>query len=215
MSYTPIGWQTGDTITAEKLNKMDNGWSVQNTQLFSETVTTESSEYGNEGNLAYTEQVSYSTISVVFNNTAYTCNRVLVDENSYGYGGVDGGWSYDFSVYPFALVFTEADGNIIATETAGTYTISVESNTLQISSDFNNAVNKCVDTSRMPLFCISGVTAYDDMAGSYDQGIMMYFHADSKCFYITQVTYNGVQFIPESPHVTATFVDNVFTVTIS
>lgn len=28
MSYTPTEWQTGDTITAEKLNKMENG--IQN-----------------------------------------------------------------------------------------------------------------------------------------------------------------------------------------
>ena len=43
MSYTPINWQTGDIITAEKMNKMDNGWSVESSsqQLFSETVTTE------------------------------------------------------------------------------------------------------------------------------------------------------------------------------
>jgi hypothetical protein len=25
MSYTPTTWQTGDTITAEKLNKLENG----------------------------------------------------------------------------------------------------------------------------------------------------------------------------------------------
>ena len=28
MSYTPINWQTGEIITADKLNKMDNGWRV-------------------------------------------------------------------------------------------------------------------------------------------------------------------------------------------
>ena len=25
MAYTPTNWQTGDTITAEKLNKLENG----------------------------------------------------------------------------------------------------------------------------------------------------------------------------------------------
>lgn len=39
MIYTPINWQNGDTITAEKMNKMDNGWGIGEVELFSETVT--------------------------------------------------------------------------------------------------------------------------------------------------------------------------------
>ena len=182
MAYTPINWQTGDTITADKLNKMDNGWSVQSTQLFSETGTTVSGEYGNEGNLTYTEQVSYSTIIVVFNNTAYTCNRVLVNENTYGYGGVDEEWNYDFNTYPFALVFSKENGNIIATGTAGTYTVSVTAKPIETSDDFTNAVKKIVNP--IPMRCISGVTTYDEMVAATDSGSLLYFYSGSQCHFI-------------------------------
>lgn len=40
MSYTPINWQTGDTITAEKLNKMDNGWLVFVVNLITDESST-------------------------------------------------------------------------------------------------------------------------------------------------------------------------------
>ena len=172
MSYTPIGWQTGDTITAEKLNKMDPGWGASSTQLFSETVTIVSGEYGNEGSLTYTEQVSYSTITVVFNNTAYTCNRVLVDGNNYGYGGVDGEWSYDFSVYPFALVFSKADGNIIATETTGTHTVSVSASSVETSQNFAAAVGKVTPN---PLFhVIPGETTWQVVYNAVSAGKLAY-----------------------------------------
>ena len=39
MSYTPTNWQTGDTITAEKLNKMESGISANDTALTPFVVT--------------------------------------------------------------------------------------------------------------------------------------------------------------------------------
>lgn len=39
MSYTPTNWQTGDTITAEKLNKMESGISANDTALTPFIVT--------------------------------------------------------------------------------------------------------------------------------------------------------------------------------
>ena len=139
MSYTPINWQTGDTITAEKLNKMDNGWSVSSTQLFSETVTTVSGEYGNEGELSYSGQVNAAEIVVTFSGTDYTCPVVTMNSGT-GYGGVDSEWNYDFTDFPFALVFSPG-GNFLATETAGTYAISVNTKSIELSSDFQEAVS--------------------------------------------------------------------------
>ena len=139
MSYTPINWQTGDTITAEKMNKMDNGWGVSSTQLFSETVTTVSGEYGNEGELSYSSRVTAAEIIVTFGGTNYTCQCVDIS-GVCGYGGVDSEWNYDFTDFPFALVFSP-EGNIFATETAGTYAISVAEKIIELSSDFRQAVS--------------------------------------------------------------------------
>ena len=138
MAYTPINWQTGDTITAEKLNKMDNGWGIENTQLFSETVTTEAGEYGNEGLLAFSSIVSSSNLSVTFDGVDYQCPLIEADFG-YGYGGFTSGGDYDFSVFPFALVFVSGYGNILATETAGVHTVSVFVVDMQTSSDFDKA----------------------------------------------------------------------------
>lgn len=221
MSYTPINWQTGETITAEKLNKMDNGWGVQTTQLFNETVTTEETTIGPvtvyEAELTYSTPITAESITVVFNGNRYTCHVInITTESASGYGGVNSEWIYDFTEYPFAIV-SSGNSNTIATQTAGTYTISVESNSIEISSDFNAAVNKCVpvDTDIIPMLCISGVTTSDEIMDAKDDMRMMYFMADSRFFYITYVTSNEIQFLPESSNVSASFENNVFTITVT
>ena len=100
MAYTPINWQTGDTITAEKMNKMDNGWSMEETQLFSESVTTVAEEWGNDATFSYDQFINSDVITVTFNGTDYECNRL--DFGDYiGYGGMTE-TDPDFSQYPFA-----------------------------------------------------------------------------------------------------------------
>lgn len=139
MSYTPINWATGDVITAEKLNKMDNGWGEGITELFSEMVTTVAGNLGNYASLTYTELVSANTLVVVFDGSEYQCNRNEMGE-SYAYGGV-GERGPDFTEYPFALLFGkyEANGSVY-TETAGEHTISVSAPGVETSASFNSAV---------------------------------------------------------------------------
>lgn len=214
MSYTPINWQTGDTITAEKMNKMDNGWGVQNAQLFSETVTTTQAQFGVEGALSYSGQVSSPTIVVTFNGTDYLCSAIQLEVGGYGYGGVTAGWEYDFSTYPFALVFSPSDGNVLATQTAGAYAVAVSGQGIVISDNFNAAVNECVDTSSMPFRCVSGETTYGEMQSAIvDEGRMLYFTVDLNCYYITNFASNVIHYLPESSTMTVSFVDDVFTVT--
>ena len=210
MSYTPINWQTGDTITADKMNKMDNGWGVSSTQLFSETVTTDVSEFGNEGELSYSSVISAAEIIVTFGGTDYTCPVVIMN-TGYGYGGVDADWSYDFTDFPFALVFSSEDGNFLATETAGTYTISVNAPAIEVSDDFSDAVSKCVDTEAIPLLCVSGVTTESEMTNNSSR--LMYFYAIHKFFLVTYAVANAIEFIPASADISVAFVGGVFTVT--
>lgn len=149
MAYTPINWQTGDTITAEKMNKMDNGWGVENTQLFSETATTEASEYGNEAVLTYSQLINAETITVTLDGNTYTCQRIQMSEG-YGYGGVNSSWEYDFSQYPFAIVSDNGE-NIFATQTAGTHTVSAIVETVEVSDEFGKARGFWIDTEKITI----------------------------------------------------------------
>lgn len=216
MAYTPINWQTGDTITADKLNRCDNGWGAESTQLFSETVTTSQSPFGNDGSLSYSGQVTDPSITVTFEGTDYQCNAVqIAAANGYGYGGITSEYEYDFTTYPFALVFSPSDGNFLATQTAGTYAVAVSGRAIVVSDSFSTAVNECVDTSSMPLRCVSGETTYNEMqAALVNEGRMLYFTVDWHCYYITNFASNAINYFPEESHMTVSFVSDVFTVTL-
>ena len=182
MSYTPINWQNGDTITAEKMNKMDNGWSVEPSQLFSETVTTSAGEYGNEGALSYGSVVSAGEIVVTFGGTDYTCTAIDMTNGVYGYGGVDSNWNYDFTDFPFALVFSATDGNILATETAGTYSISATALTIETSTEFRDAVGSFVTS---PMMCVVGTTTYAEMNEARTANRLMFIYYGDLAYFVS------------------------------
>ncbi len=217
MAYTPINWQTGDTITAEKLNRCDNGWGVGSTQLFSETVTTVASPYGNEAQLAYSQIISDDEIVVTFDGTDYVCqNRDTSTPNSNFFGGVDSSGNYDFSTFPFAIVSVLGPGNIVATETAGTHAVAAGTQSVDVSQDFEMAVGACVDTSTVPMECVSQATTYADMAQAFSDGRILFFkpYASATNMYIVVgFTSSNVTFIPSDSSVTATITNGIFTVT--
>lgn len=142
MAYIPINWQTGDTITAEKMNKMDNGWGIQESQLFSESVTTTAQGGRNSGALSCSTLIDSASIVVTFNGTDYTCPRIEAF-GDYFYGGI-GQYGPDFSEYPFAIDSSAERGNMIFTQTAGTFTVTAAGSDMQVSTDFGSAVNTCV-----------------------------------------------------------------------
>lgn len=172
MAYTPINWQTGDVITAEKLNKMDNGWGITSAQLFSETVTTVNDGSENIGNLTYTALIDAPTITVTFNGSDYVCERHAAIGDSYSYGAEIGMGSTDFSEYPFYISTMDGD-NSIATETAGTYTVAVSAPAVETSTNFANAVKNVAGTA--PLLCVSGTTTYDEMSAAISAGRLLFF----------------------------------------
>lgn len=146
MSYTPINWQTGDTITAEKMNKMDNGWSVETTisQLLSETVTTTTDQDELiSGTLVYATQITADSIVVTFNGTDYTVAKQEPFEGATGYGTFSEQGPL-FTTYPFCIMSLEEGTNQLYTETAGSYAVAVgtPSTTAEISADFEIAVSK-------------------------------------------------------------------------
>lgn len=179
MAYTPINWQTGDTITAEKLNKMDNGWGYGSTQLFSETVTTEvDPEYPDDpaaAQIAYSGTIDADTITVTFDNTEYECSRI--DSNgSYFYGGFSTSGP-DFTNYPFFIFSGHI--NQLVTQTAGEHTVAASVSSLQTSADFAAAVSMVSDSvlASVPLRCVEGVTSIIEAKNALNNGRLVYFTA--------------------------------------
>lgn len=168
MAYTPINWATGDTITAEKLNRCDNGWGYENTQLFSETVTTADQDGIVVGTLAYGSQIDAPTLIVTFNGTSYTC-AATEDWGNYLYGAPFGEQGPDFSDFPFALEST-TDGNYFYTETAGTYTVSVVGASIVTSAEFGRAVKENVPVLRV----ILGTTTFQEVSDAISEGLFVY-----------------------------------------
>lgn len=168
MAYTPINWQTGDTIIAEKMNKMDNGWGVQNTQLFSETVTTANQGGMNQGTLAYSQTIDADTITVAFNGADYTCSRIdAFGEHFYG-GFTEQG--PDFSEFPFMIEIGE-EHNFIYTQTVGTYTVAVSVSIIAVSDNFSIAVNLA---SSLLFRIVLGTTTWQQAYNAMSSGKLVY-----------------------------------------
>lgn len=167
MTYTPINWQTGDTITADKLNRCDNGWAVESLQLFSETVTTADTGQGYAtGQLAYVFQEEPPAEAVVtFDGTDYECER----DSQYGYGGRS-----DFSTYPFYISPTTSRTKI-DTETAGTHTVALGAQAVEVSAAFGEAVSSCIELPFIPYLPVAVFDSftdktYDEIFGSFVGG---------------------------------------------
>lgn len=200
MSYTPINWQTGDTITAAKLNRCDNGWGYESTQLFSETVTTSQMPFGSNasGLLEYSGTEYPSALRITFGGTEYDCplNGAVYEpiggSNAFRLQAIDGIWR-------------------LYTPTAGTYSISAVGDLLQVSDNFSAAVHKGVGNSVAPMLCVNGVTTYDEMVAAQGAGQMMYF-VDDLYYFITGVGSDGTSswatFIPDNQYISATFDEN-------
>ena len=142
MAYTPINWQTGDTITAEKMNKMDNGWSatVTTSTLFDGSCTTEL-----DGDVAYGEidldVNAPDTLVITFNNTEYTCQKNDHGDDAY-YGELDSEDVAVFTTYPFCVF--AGDPWFLLTETAGTYAIKLVAKNVayETSEEFDGVTRK-------------------------------------------------------------------------
>lgn len=191
MSYTPINWQTGDTITAEKLNKCDNGWSVESssTQLCNESVTTSGSSPAPGATLAYSTPITADSIVVTFNGTNYTVSKTTTQMgNIYGEIG-NGGPS--FTNYPFCI--TSGSGtNGVYTESAGTYSvvISVSTETVETSANFQTAVNSLIPTETF--IAISNQTTWQAIYDAMTANKAVFIKdtaTDSVAFYMVSVVF--------------------------
>ena len=184
MSYTPIEWKTGDIVTSEKLNKMDNGWGIENTQLFNETVTTVAQEWGNDATFSYNQFINSDVITVTFNGTDYECNRLDFGD-FFGYGGMTK-TDPDFSQYPFAIGSYSDGYNFIYTQSVGTYSVAVSAMSAVVSSDFEKAVAVAEPSHDFEI--IPGTTTYEEAKTAFtSKKNVYYFLDDNQKVYILYV----------------------------
>ena len=141
MAFIKKDWKCGDTITADDLNRLENGveealdggsvdcgysCTEERVTLTDESVTTTLGEENYaEGRLSYSSEINADTIKVTFNGAEYTCQKD-------GYGAYGAHWNnearaYDWSEYPFVIYWlSEFTQNYLDTETAGTYQVKIE-----------------------------------------------------------------------------------------
>lgn len=138
------------------------------------------------GTLAYSDFIDADTIRVTFNGTMYECEKVSFKAAVNVYGGLDQKGSIDFSQYPFAISSANDDGNDLATENAGTYSLKIEAigESVETTPCFEKAV-KSVIGNNSPL----------TVKFAYASGAYYYF--DKSFEQVQEAFFNGREVILE------------------
>lgn len=169
MAYTPVGWQTGDTITADRLNRMDRGWGYESTELFSETVTTAvDPDYPDDPagvQLAYSDIINADNLIVTFDGIKYEC-PLKVNNRVNFYGGFNNG--PDFTEYPFFISSAGFNASFLMTQTAGEHTVSAAVPSLQTSADFAEAASAVIGGAFYPF--VDGTTTWQQVVDAMVAG---------------------------------------------
>lgn len=168
----------------------DQKWhETSTTQLFSETVTTSTGQFGNEAELAYSSLIDVDTLIVTFNGTKYVCPRINLN-GMIAYGGI-GANGPDFSEYPFAIARLGVK-NMVFVENPGSYTVSASAENTTYTDAFKNGV--IANASMVVNFTGSGEGTYtadktnDDIINAFYKGTLIVG------FVLGQSVYDGIPF---------------------
>lgn len=136
MAYDKYTWQTGEVITAEKLNHIEDGIADMGggdagyectetvTELFDETVTTVAQGGSNLATLAYSTQITADTLELTFDGVKHVYEKqVTSNGNFYGTPGTD----------PVALM-SSATQNMVVTQNAGEHTVTAKAVDVSLST---------------------------------------------------------------------------------
>lgn len=156
MTYTPTEWQNGDVITAEKLNKLEEGvkdsagyeCTKEMKTAFDDTV--ETSIFWNGGmrslELTFLNGFDFTapTIDVIFNEIEYKNVELHDFYGSKYYGEPYQGGFGDFSNYPFCIIKDSNYGRVIVTKLSDTYNIKINymKSIISTTESFEDAVKK-------------------------------------------------------------------------
>jgi len=169
MAYDKYTWQTGEVITAEKLNHIEDGIADMEggdagyectetvTELFNETVTTTESQGVNMATFAYSQNITADVLRVTFDGVEYTCERTNVSSISL-YGASN---PTDFSEYPFLIQTNGTGTNMIYTESAGEHSVNAKAVDISLSTTpcFERAVQYILpDAKKIVLVDLNNTT---------------------------------------------------------
>lgn len=196
MAYTKTDWACGDKITAEKLNKIEQGIvDAQNgyecteswTTLTEETVTTayDSEMEANTGTLAYSQFIDVDKLKITFNGTEYELERRDTGNTEL--------INYFNDNAPCGIETRNMLGTIsntlIVLNEAGTYTIKIEvpSEVVNTTECFEKAVESVVGGASGALIVkydhdSDGQQYYDktwqQVKDAFDAGLPIYLHLE-------------------------------------
>lgn len=188
MPYEKHTWQTGETITAEKLNNIEDGvensdkgydYSLTKTNLFSETIN---STYNNGyyvATFSYSQIFDNDELIVVFDDVEYFCNKNVVYGQSI-YGGFNESGP-TFTDFPFVINSSQSSGNTILTSTGGTHTVIVQvpNETINTTNGFEKAVNSIINNNAFIIDNPSGnrlETTWKTIRNALSNGTVCYVH---------------------------------------
>lgn len=164
MSYEKHTWETGEVITADKLNHLEGGVEAnqpgyecteERTLLTEDSVTT--TQYG--APLSYTGVLTQDELIITFDGTEYVCEKKEFDSSStYGADMTQSGPV--FTEYPFIVMSDTGRGNGIYTETLGDHTVKIEelAGVVTTTPCFEKAVNKVNTDVYVHIECTSDGT---------------------------------------------------------
>lgn len=189
--YEKQTWVTGDVVTADRLNHMEDGITSAQAYTESEDVKFSGSVTTAKNNGLYIAQIDCNLsdapeqIKVTFDGTEYTCEKV-VSSLSFGYGGLNASLDNDFSEYPFGVIVSSR-GVFISTETASTHQVEITAITKSVNQDFADLI---------PVMqLISGVTNSADALTAFSAGKLLYYKYGTDFHIVTGIDNTNNVFI--------------------
>lgn len=199
MSYTPTAWQTGDVVTAEKLNKLENGvtsaqvYTESETVRFSGSVTTEAKEGFNVATINCDLSDLPEQITVVFDGTEYTVSKTGFGNGYFAYGDF-GETGPDFSEYPFvAAALQESTTTSLYIENEGTHQMVIKVATKTVNQELADVISNVVPIMRL----IHNKTLSADAVEAFNDGKLLYFVGGGMTHIVTGTENNNFTYIPD------------------
>ena len=132
MTFEPKTWSCGDTITAEELNRMeqgiedasDKGYECTETEVtaFDGSLTTVSMSGFSGAPFVSSQPIDGNQISITFDGVDYELPKTVVDSDIY-YGEIDSNGPI-FTTYPCVIAVAQ-DSNYLFVASNGTYQLSI------------------------------------------------------------------------------------------
>ena len=204
MSYEKQTWTTGDTITAEKLNHMENGikeapgYTITNnkTTIFEGELTTASMGSFSGVNIALSQPIIGDYIIVTVNEIVYQLSKTVLSFGI-GYGEFDNNGSPIFINYPCAFGI---NGNncYFFTSNDDTYEVKIEiiSNVIEPSEFFGKAVQTVLPNNELIVHCqLSGMEyitdkTYEEIYSAITNGKKVIVYKNLIPYHFSGIHYN-------------------------